>query len=80
MTERRAPVQRSPQLGKPSGSVSWTEHAEAWIDYSKRYGTSQSAERIAERGGFSYGELLDHLKREPSTWLPHSGWKEGDPV
>lgn len=29
-----------------------------------------SAERIAERGGFSYGELALFLGREPRTWQP----------
>ena len=71
---RRAPVQK--ELGergkvvKPAGTITWEEHCEAWADYAARYGRDQSAERMAQRGGFSYGELVDHLKREPRTWVP----------
>lgn len=52
------------------GTISWTEHEEAWGDYARQYGTQQSAERMAERGGFGYGELLTHLGHEPKTWRP----------
>jgi len=66
---RRAPVQRDHgERGKGPGSVSWAEHVEAWASYASRYGTSQSATRIADRGGFSYGELVTHLGREPLSW------------
>lgn len=69
--ERRAPVQGDHgRRGRPRGTIAWDEHVEAWNDYAKRYGTSQSAERIAERGGFGYEELIDHLGREPHTWKP----------
>lgn len=70
MSERRAPVQMSPKLHKPPGTVSWTEHCEAWETYAKRHGRDQSAERMAERCGFSYCELVAFLGREPSTWKP----------
>lgn len=75
MDERRAPVQadwhpRHPKY-RPGGSVSWEEHAEAWRAYAARYGYQQSAERIAERGGFSRWELVDQLGREPSTFMEH---------
>ena len=70
MSERRAPVQMSPKLRKPPGTVSWTEHCEAWEAYAKRHGRDQSAERMAERHGFSYCELVMFLGREPSTWEP----------
>jgi hypothetical protein len=43
---------------------------EAYATYSGRYGTSQSAERLAERAGFSYDELIDLLGHEPTTWQP----------
>ena len=71
---RRAPVQASPAYeGKPPkgpGTIAWEEHLLAWSDYARRYGTSQTAERMAQRGGFSYWEVCDHLKREPTTWKP----------
>lgn len=54
--------------GHHAGTISWEEHLEAYKDYSNRYGSGQSAERLAERGGFGYAELVDHLGREPRTW------------
>lgn len=73
---RLAPVQgeytnRKGLPGEFPGTISWEEHLQAYKDYKKRYPGSaklQSAERLAERGGFSYGELIDHLKRDPLTW------------
>jgi hypothetical protein len=72
-TERRAPVQgdyRRPRgsPGHDAGTIAWDEHELAWTDYARRYGRYQSAERIAERGGFGYGELVMFLGREPQTW------------
>ena len=74
---RRAPVQgddgwhlgRKPGLHQP-GTISWEEHLLAYEDYAERYGRDQSAERLAERGGFGYDELVDHLGRAPATWRP----------
>ena len=71
----RAPVQaetygslgRAPVF-RPEGSILWWEHERAWAKYAERHGTEQSAERIAERGGFGYGELISLLGREPETW------------
>jgi hypothetical protein len=77
MTEkRRAPVQgcdaRIPRgmPGREPGSVDWVEHVEAWYEYARRHGYSQSAERIAERHGFGYRELTDYLGHAPTTWEP----------
>jgi hypothetical protein len=68
---RRAPVQAGRAQGaKGPGTIAWAEHLEAWGAYAILYGTSQSAERLAQRGGFSYGELVDLLKRAPTTWEP----------
>lgn len=73
---RRAPVQgtspsrqREPGAKGP-GTVSWGEHLQAYATYANRYGTAQSAERIAERAGFSYSELINLLGHEPTTWQP----------
>ena len=41
---------------KPAGTIPWEIHERAWATYAAKLGRSQSAERIAERGGFSYGE------------------------
>ena len=71
ITPRRAPVQRERQQGrtiKPAGTVAWDEHLQAWRAYAAKYGSYQSAERIAERGGFAWSELCDLLGREPTTW------------
>lgn len=58
--ERRAPVQ-----GYEAG-IPWPVHLEAWDAYAKRYGSRQSAERMAERGGFHTNEL--------DQFIP--GWRE----
>jgi hypothetical protein len=74
---KRAPVQSSPkrERGAPGhgpGTVAWAEHLLAWGGYAKENGCRQTAERMAERGGFSYYELTLYLGREPSTWRPAS--------
>lgn len=66
---KRAPVQRG-GAKIVNGTIAWVEHLEAFDGYAARYGTQQSAERIAERGGFGYDELLLYLKRAPTTWEP----------
>lgn len=53
---------------KHPGTILWEEHVEAWEVYAKRYGRSQSAERIAQRHGFDYSELVLYLGREPVSW------------
>ena len=72
---RRAPVQGDYRIAKGApghraGTVTWEEHAKAWEDYARRYGRDQSAERIAERGGFGHEELTEHLGHAPTTWEP----------
>lgn len=67
--DRFAPVQRSRDVGKEAGTISWAEHEEAWDGYNKAYrGTGQDAETIARRGGFSYTELQRFLGHDPKTW------------
>jgi hypothetical protein len=53
---------------KPEGTIAWWEHCKAWEGYANQYGFRQNAERMAERCGFSYGELVMFLGREPETW------------
>jgi hypothetical protein len=69
---RRAPVQRAvvrpDRPARSAGTISWAEHLEAFAAYAGKYGSSQSAERLAERGGFGYGELIMFLGHEPTTW------------
>jgi len=57
--------------GSVSGSITWAEHEEAWREYANQFGSSQSAERLAERGGFDWHELLLLLGHEPTTWRPN---------
>ncbi len=71
--DRRAPVQGegwSPRKAgyRAPGTITWAEHLEAFEVYAKRYGRDQSAERLAERGGFGFGELTMLLGHEPTTW------------
>lgn len=55
---KTAPFQKSDYNAYyPSCKITWDAHLEAYKAYSHRYGTSQSAERIAERGGFGDNEL-----------------------
>ena len=72
--ERRAPVQEG-DVGhgrdrKPPGTITWAEHLEVFEVYAKRYGRDQSAERIAERGGFGYDEIILFMGSPPKTWKP----------
>jgi hypothetical protein len=72
---RRAPVQKSEKSkfddkSRGPGTISWEEYLEAMSDYFLKYGTTQSAERLAQRGGLSYWELEDHLGHQPKTWQP----------
>lgn len=53
---RRAPVQANSGY-TPAGTISWEVHEQAWANYAACGHGSQSAERMAERGGFSYCEL-----------------------
>jgi hypothetical protein len=57
VSDRRAPVQRESRLRVPAGTIPWRTHLEAWRGYAAAGHGSQSAERIAERGGFSYREV-----------------------
>lgn len=67
---RRAVVQANRRINKGPGTIDWTEHEEAWSAYAAKHGRDQTAQRIHDRGGFCYGELVDLLGREPTTWVP----------
>lgn len=72
--ERRAPMQGEHGKNKrPGGTIAWSEHMEIYEAYAKRYGRDQSAERLAERGGFGWNECVLLLGREPTTWQPRDG-------
>lgn len=72
---RRAPVQGDHRIprgepGREPGTIAWAEHLEIFEAYAKRYGRDQSAERIAERAGFGYREIVLFTGRPPTTWEP----------
>ena len=62
--QRSAPVQAS--AGTEAGRVPWAVHALAWRVYHDAGHRGQSAERIAERHGFSWAELVALLRGEYS--------------
>ncbi len=62
----RAPVQAD--RWHRAGTVGWCEHSAAWTAYNAKYRGDQSAERIAERGGFSFLEIESLLGHEPLTF------------
>lgn len=66
MTDRRTHVQGDHK--RPPGTIAWAEHEAIWREYSKQFGTEQSAERIAERHGFGHSEAVMLLGRELRTW------------
>lgn len=67
-TERAGTLRRG-QPGYGPGTIAWAEHLLAWSTYAQRY-PGQSAERMAARGGFGYGELIMFLGHPPETWQP----------
>lgn len=74
---RLAPIQadiafgKVPQLKNSSyAAIPWDEHIEIWKNY---YGSSQTAERIAERGGFGIREAAKYYKINPIVvWFSKS--------
>ena len=50
------------RTARPMGNkIPWRLAEIVYEGYSRRYGTDQSLERIAERGGFGILEIADHL-------------------
>lgn len=66
---KKAPVQETRGIAGP-GTIDWEEHERVWTAYAAKYGGYQTAQRIAERGGFSYAELVEFLGHDPTTWKP----------
>lgn len=44
----------------PGAMIPWEVAEVVYRGYSHRYGTDQSLERLAERGGFGWGEIAMH--------------------
>lgn len=80
LKEQRTPKEReviklAPYQKKPSGRgyITWEAHLKAFETYSQKY-RSQTAERIADRGGFGeyeldmfYPDWRNHIKRNTGT-------------
>ena len=69
-------TERWEEIGAPvhgyGRRIPWSVHCKAWEGYSLQFGTRQSAERIAERGGFDIGEMDIYFPnwREESDEIP----------
>jgi hypothetical protein len=51
-------ISRHPEVTKPGPvSIPWEIAEFAYAAYSQKYGRGQTLERLAERGGFSWGEM-----------------------
>jgi hypothetical protein len=68
---RPFPIQRDRDWNKeremedhPSCTIPWWLAEEAYTWYSKCFGTGQSLQRLADRGGFGRKELLMLLRKE----------------
>lgn len=70
----RVPVQLSNRTAtlpaQPAGTISRTEYLEIYEIYAKKYGRDQSADRLIERGGFDYNEIITITGAPPKTWKP----------
>lgn len=59
--DRRFPIQGKWQRGgygdRPPGTVPWEVAEVAYAAYAARFGSDQSLNRLAERGGFDHGDM-----------------------
>lgn len=74
---RSFPIQGSlrdelPCGSAPASKIPWWLAEVAYAQYAKLFGTQQSLDRLAERGGFGRGELLMLLRGQN----PCHGWSE----
>ena len=71
----RFPIQAQDAGGRVT--VPWSHAEEAYKEYSVRYGTSQSLERLAERHGFGVSEivilLVQRIKRLEAELVKRGG-------
>ena len=74
----RVPVQRGGSTRRPAGTIAWDEHMRAWRAYERKWRCGQTAERIAERGGFCRDELTEFLGGEPQTFIEYGKETETD--
>lgn len=80
MTERTFPMQGGGEWAmgpngcvyRLGGQIPWGLAEVAYRNYVKHYGSSQSLERLAERGGFGWSELLYLLTDDDEAKAPVS--------
>ena len=68
MTEEQQ-IKTAPYMGYGGwggGRITWEAHLKAYKEYAEQYGSPQSAETVAERGGFEASELDEF----------YPGWKK----
>ena len=66
----------SPYGKAPASVIPWWLAQVAYQEYSRRYGTAQSLEKLAARGGFGRGELLQLLRDSKAVDRRHQGASE----
>lgn len=66
MPEQQLPEFAPVQGGEPGGKIPWGLHVRIWQAYAALGHGRQSAKRIAERGGFAWGEAAWML----AEWNP----------
>lgn len=74
---KRFPLQASKDVTPGPKDCAWSIAEKAYANYVKRFGSSQSLERLAERGGFSWWEMDDQYPdwRKEVTALDGEGEK-----
>lgn len=82
LPDHRAPV-LADKTNPRHGTIPWSVHLRVWQAYAAAGHGDQSAERIAERGGFSYDECQRWLAQgarafrdpRPADLPPLEGWE-----
>lgn len=59
---------------RTGGTIDWEEHLKAWKRYDTIYHNGQSADTIANRGGWHIDDLIEYLGHHPKSFQRHD-WK-----
>ncbi len=79
---RPFPIQRDGSDGEAS-TVPWWLAEIAYVEYAREFGTRQTLERLAERGGFGRQELINLIRGDwskPTCTCPADGIYAGCPI
>lgn len=63
----QARYDRESRIDYPGFTIPWWLAEIAYEDYSAKYGTTQSLQRMADRGGFGQWELVAHIRNAKSV-------------